>query len=90
VRGKRDDRDAGQASLPVLADVSRKKQPLTQLQLDATTYGVAPPRTDAERTAAYIAEKGFEAYERERRYCTCGKGDRAALRRHKKDCRMHL
>ena len=63
--------------------MSRKKAPpLTQMQLDATTYGVAPPRTDAERTAAYIAEKGFEAYERNRRYCTCGKGDRAALKWH--------
>ena len=70
--------------------MSRKKAPpLTQMQLDATTYGVAPPRTAADRTAAYIAEKGFEAYERNRRYCTCGKGARAALKWHKRDCRMH-
>jgi hypothetical protein len=66
--------------------VARKKQPLNQTTLDVVTYGIAPPRTDAERTAAYIAEKGPEAAERNRRRCTCGFGDTGPMRKHKPGC----
>ena len=70
--------------------MGRKMQPLNQTTLDVVTFGVAPPRTDAERTEAYIAELGRDAYERNRRHCNCGFGNTGPLRKHKPGCRWLL